>query len=142
MKTHKEHNSMCPMITLKRGPMENVGKWILQKLTSIISSRAKENSEDLVQVPENFNKNNMDEIILASLYVKSMYPFLPVNNVINVLEELLENKTNGEIIALPMNKEHFLKILNFYLNNIQVFNGKVLKQKQGLSIGAQTSPIL
>lgn len=74
-----------------------------------------------------------------------MYPSIQLNNVLylSVVKDKLDSLQDEDFKSLyRVEKNCFLQCLEFFLKNIQVkFNGRILKQKQGLSIGACISPL-
>ena len=87
----------------------------------------------------NLLKNNIipDEYEIASLDVVAMFPSIPHNLVLEVLDrnwEHLENK-------MPLTKLEFLNGINFLLSSTFIqFNNKFYRQKKGLPMGFCSSP--
>jgi len=138
-KTHKPGFPLRPIISGIGTAPHNIAKSLAKLLTPLlgtISNSHIKNSNDLINKIKNINMQNK---LLSSLDIKSLYTNIPVNKCITRLENHLK-KSN---ISLPLPTQTIIKICKLCTQNCFFqYNGIFYKQKFGLPMGSPLSGVL
>ena len=139
-KIHKPDIPIRPVVSYCGSPCHKLGSWLNQTLltlTNFKSSFSVKNSSELA--------NDLKEIhipdtaFLVSFDVTNLFPSIPPNDCIQLVRELLINKTNLEQLHIS----NLCTLVNLVLKqNFFQFNYKFFSQSSGLAMGSALSPLL
>ena len=139
-KVHKSNCLVCPIVAAYGSFNFNLGKHIVPLISHLADNQySLKNSYDFADTLRILNDANNS--FMCSLDISSLYTNIPVAETIDlILNKLYVNNTatyNG------IRRDNFRKLLELSLSDTYFkFNGKIYKQKEGLSMGASPSPIV
>ena len=126
-----------PVISNCGTPTEKVSEFLDSLLKPVMqSSRSSvKDSGDFIKKIKNISTIPKDSILVAA-DVLGLYPSIPHDAGLKVLEKALNNRTDKKVLT-----EDMVKMAKFVLkNNYFEFNGKVKQQISGTGIGAKFAP--
>ena len=143
IKTHKENNPIRPIVSTQGSVLYKLSKSlanILSKSVGKISDSHVINNLDLIKKIKGIEDIIDYDYELISFDVVNLYGSIPINELLEFLEEYLEENpsrggglTSKQVIDL-------IKLIGE--NSVFTFNGKIYKQIFGLSMGNSLSPVL
>ena len=139
-KTHKSNIPLRPIVSTYKTHNYNLGKFV----APLISHLA--NNEHTIQNSYQFSNeisklDNSAGHHMCSFDIESLYTNIPVSETIDIILNKLfphPNKAYNGFKRLEFEKLLHLALDDSYFR----FNGKIFKQKDGLSMGAPLSPII
>lgn len=139
-KIHKEDFPLRPICSFINSPSYELCKYvinILKKLTEASEFNVKNSLQFKDRIKGVHIEHNEK---LISLDVVSLFPSIPINLALDIIEEkwhIIKEHTKIE-------KQLFLRILNFCINDNRYFQykGSIYKQKNGLPMGSPASPVI
>lgn len=139
-KIHKEDFPLRPICSFINSPSYELCKYLTNILRKI-TERSKYNVKNSLEFKNRlFNKQIRDDEKLVSFDVVSLFPSIPVDLAINIIEE----KWNVIEEYTTMEKGLFLRILKFCIEDNRYFqySEKIYFQQKGLPMGSPASPIV
>lgn len=139
-KIHKENFPLRPICSSINSPSHNLCKYIVNILRKL-TENSKYNVSNSVQFKDKIKglsiQNNEK---LISLDVVSLFPSIPVDLAIKIIEE----NWNKISELTNINKNLFMRIIKFCIvdNRYFQYDGKIYTQEKGLPMGSPASPII
>jgi len=136
-KTHKPGNKMRPIVSNINAPTYKIAKWLVKELKEVpnIKSMSVKNSFEFVDKIKDLRIES-DET-LVSFDVCSLFPSIPVEKAINVLERHLQKEVGGEKSAIYIEAAKLCMKQNYFQ-----FREKVYKVEFGTNMGNPLSPLI
>ena len=138
-KIHKEQIPLIP-ICFVNSPSYELCKYVTDILKKV-TENSKYNVKDSLHFRERIkNLKILDNEKLISLDVVSLFPSIPIDVALDIIEE----KWNIISEYTKIKKNLFLRILRFCIveNRYFKYNNKIYIQKKGLPMGSPASPIV
>lgn len=139
-KIHKADFPLRPICSFINSPSYELCKYITNILKKI-TENSKYNVKDSIQFRDRIkNQKISSNEILVSFDVVSLFPSVPVDLAISIIEE----KWNTLKEHTDINKSLFLDILRFCIVDNRYFqhDGRIYLQQKGLPMGSPASPIV
>lgn len=142
-KIHKPGNEMREIISAVGAPTEKLAKWLVKEFQAMphkFPSRSVKSTGDFVENLRSSGNIQSDEI-MVSFDVTALFPSVPVNETLNLLEDWLlsqyfDNTWKKKVDSL-------LKLSRLCMKeNYFTFRGKFYKQTKGAPMGNPLSPFL
>lgn len=139
-KIHKHEIPLRPICSSINSPSYELCKYVVNILKNLAKNSIY-NVKDAREFKERVNNVKIgDEEILISFDVVSLFPSIPVNMALKVIEEKwtdVEKFTN-------IRKDLFLEILSFCIKDSRYFkyDTKIYEQRKGMPMGSPASPII
>ncbi|XP_073821583.1 uncharacterized protein [Musca autumnalis] len=139
-KIHKDGNPLRPICSTINSPANGLCKYVVDILKNLTvdSIYNVKDAKDFKTKIENI-KINPDEVLI-SFDVVSLFPSIPVNLVLNTIEDKWDTiKTHTTI---P--KELFMDILTLCIKDTRyfIYDDKFYKQNKGMPMGSPASPVI
>jgi len=141
-KIHKKPVKGRPIVPSKNWITYYLSKWVANQLNPLVTNICHDvlkDSTDLLQEIKNLNKTgiNTAEYYTISADVEALYPSIPPNTGIQMIEKFL-NEINWKSLEL---RSFLLWSLHLILNHTYIiFNKKIYKQIQGAAMGSPCIP--
>lgn len=139
-KIHKDGYPLRPICSSINSPSTRLCKYMTGILRTITDD-SKYNVKDSMQFKEKLiNVNLGEDEKLVSFDVVSLFPSIPVDLALKIIEDRWEEITKHTKIP----KDLFLKIMKFCIKDNRYFsyNNKIYTQTKGLPMGSPASPIV
>lgn len=138
VKIHKPGNELRPIITSCQTPNSKISKYLASILKTIVCHDHR--IKNSIECIDTLNSLKMEENeILCSLDIKNLFPQIPIDIIVQIIEEkweTLKNFTN-------LDKDEFLLTFNTCINsNIFMYKQTYYKQISGTPIGNPLSSVL
>ena len=138
-KTHKQNCPFRPIISSCKSTNYNLAKYLNVKLSKLIQDEHSiKNSYNCSNLLAGFN--NVDQYVLSSFDVESLFTNIPLDETINIcLNKLFLNSDVFE----GFNRSQFKSLLEIATkNSFFVFNNKYYQQIDGVAMGSPLGPTL
>lgn len=139
-KIHKDDMPLRPICSSINSPSYSLCKYVVNILNNL-TKESRYNVKDAIGFKERVNNTYIcDDEIMISLDVISLFPSIPVDFAIKIIEskwEIIQNFTN-------MTKRSFLDIIKFCIidNRYFTYAGKMYAQQKGMPMGSPASPVI
>ena len=138
-KIHKDNMPLRPIVSTYNSVNYKLSSWISKKLTPClnrISNSHIVNTVDFINKLHNVNLNNK---IMISFDVDSLFTSVPVQECI----DLLSNELSRLNLDLPVSNSVFIKLIQLCTDDCYFsYADKYFIQKSGLPMGSPLSPVL
>jgi hypothetical protein len=139
-KIHKEEVKLRPVLDCRGNIMELLEKKIkriAESLKEEQESRSVVNSTEVKKLLENLGTIK-ERTLMFSVDVKSMFPSMKREEILKIIDKLMKDKRIEK-----WNKERMKKAVSFIWDNSYCkISDKIVKMKDGLSIGSCISPVM
>ena len=138
-KIHKEDIPIRPVVSFVDSPVYRLSSWLNDTLREVTGFKNQFSIKNSIDFANYLNQVTIpDNAILLSLDVKNLFPSIPSQECISLVESLLF-KTKLPKVTI----ENLVQLLSLVLEqNFFKFNNKFYKQRTGLAMGSCLSPFL
>ena len=139
-KIHKTNMPLRPICSSINSPSYSLCKYVI-KILNNLTKESRYNVKDAIEFKNKINNTYIcDDEIMISLDVVSLFPSIPIDFAINIIDkkwEIIQNYTT-------MTKRLFLDIIKFCIidNRYFTFDGKIYAQQKGMPMGSPASPVI
>ena len=138
-KTHKSGIPLRPILSMTGSPYHKLAKWLTKVLEPIRSKMAVHSLKDTFQFVQYIADKNINDQIMASFDVESLFTNVPLHDVISIIHDYAaENRID---VGIPL--YDLCNLLSLCTSNIQfLFNGQYYRQIDGVAMGSPLGPVL
>ena len=138
VKTHKPNNPMRPIISSVGSCSYKLSKYIVKLLNPLLGTISDSHVKNNVDLVEKLNSLNVtNDFKLVSFDVTSLFTKVPVDDLLEFLEEKLET------VDLPHSARTIIDLIKLCIKECKfTFNDKFYSQRFGMAMGNPLSPIL
>lgn len=139
-KIHKDNYPLRPICSSIGSPSSELCKYI-SNILKMLNENSTYNVKNSKDFKEKISSHIIEEDeIMVSFDVVSLFPSIPVDLAIQIIEE----KWNKLQEFTNIDKELFFKILRFCIQDSRyfIYKEKIYQQKKGLPMGSSASPIV
>lgn len=139
IKLHKINHPIRPVVSFISSPVATLAQKLNKILINNINFSPKftlKNSYDLIEKTKNIKLPNNSKFV--SFDVTNLFTKVPVKETIDIIKNLLTQKTVNPVVA-----SEILNLLEICISkNYFIFNNKLYNQTDGLAMGNPLSPLL
>ena len=138
VKTHKINNPIRPIISSVGSVSYNLSKWLVKILTPMVGNISNTNVKNNVDFTNKLNSLNLNfDFNMVSFDIVSLFTKVPVDDLLEFLEEELEN------YDIPLTAGNLTNLIRLCIKDSKFcFNGEFFVQKFGMAMGNPLSPVL
>lgn len=139
-KIHKPDFPLRPICSSINSPSYQLSRY-LTSILSRLTENSKYNIKNSVQFKDKIQNTVIDDDeMMVSFDVVSLFPSIPVDLALNIIEKKWTKLSNYTKMTKPL----FLKILKFCIQENRYFKYKenIYQQKRGLPMGSSASPVV
>ena len=138
IKTHKPNNPARPIISSVGSASYNLSKYLVSILNPLVGKISNSNIKNNVDLTEKLESLNISsDFKLVSFDVVSLFTKVPIDDLLDMLPEELEN------LELPFSIDTLIELIKLCIKDSKFeFNGKYYSQSFGMAMGNPLSPVL
>ena len=138
-KIHKENIPMRPVISSINSVNYKLASWLSKLLSPALNRISGCHLNNTSEFIEKIRKLGIDNNVIVSFDVESLYTNIPVTETIN----LIENRLPELNLNLPISNDIFIKLIRIVVSECHFsYNNNHYTQIKGLPMGSPISPIL
>lgn len=138
-KVHKDDVPLRPILSMCDSAQHLLAKWLVTVLKPIEQSVSRYCVKDSFQFADMMKDYNFKDQIMASFDITSLFTNVPINDTIDMIEEIILKFGIPVSVPFPMLR----RLLTLCTKGVQfLFNGKYVKQIDGIAMGSPLGPTL